>query len=67
MNILIISMGIIIIGLLLSLLKFGKHSNLPLGIAGYVQCNPIYDSGNKSQRTKKHNMIRISRLRRKKS
>ncbi len=61
MNLLIFSLAIIGIGILLFNMEFGTSANIPQLTTG-SNCYPIYTSGNKQQRHKKHNMLRISKL-----
>lgn len=64
MNILLFSVAIIVIGILLYYFDFGSQAIVPVGFPS-SQCNPIFFSGNKCQKNKKHNMLRISKLRKK--
>lgn len=64
MNLILFSLALIVIGILLFNQKFGTSAIIPS--TGSSITNPIYFSGNKCQRNKKHNMLRISKLRRKK-
>lgn len=63
MHLLMFCIAIIVMGILLYNIDFGSQSIISSD--GYLYPNPIYSSGNKQQRNKKHNMLRISKIRRK--
>lgn len=58
-------LAIVVMGIILYNTEFGTQAIISSN--GYLQssCKPIFFSNNKSQRKKKHNMLRISKLRKK--